>query len=101
MAQYDVHRNPSERTRRAIPLLLTVQHDVVSETSSVLMVPLVQPLKAASKLYPVFEIDGKKYMMLTPDRAAFPRALLGPPVATLLSERSRIVAALDILLVGS
>ena len=102
MAQYDVYRNPSQRTQRAIPLLLAVQHDGTSETASVVMVPLVVPLKAKrhSRLYPLFSIAGKEYMLLTPDLASLPRAVLREPVATLVGERDRIVAALDILLVG-
>ena len=75
MAQYDVYRNPSQRTQRAIPLLLAVQHDGTSETASVVMVPLVVPLKAKrhSRLYPLFSIAGKEYMLLTPDLASLPR----------------------------
>ena len=103
MAQYDVYRNPSQRTQRAIPLLLAVQHDGTSETASVVMVPLVAPLKAKrhSRLYPLFAITGKEYMLLTPDLASLPRVVLGEPIATLVGERDKIVAALDILLVGS
>ncbi len=103
MAQYDVYRNPSDRTRRAIPLLLAVQHDSISETASVVMIPLVTPLKStrSSRLYPLLSIGGKDYMLLTPDLASLPRSLLSEPVANLLAEREKIVAALDILLVGS
>lgn len=100
MGHLDVYLNPSDRTRKAMPLLLQVQHDVVSETTSVLMAPLVRPLKAASRLYPVFTIDGKEYMLLPPDMASLPRAVLGEPVGSLRAERNRIVAALDILFVG-
>ena len=100
MAQYDVYRNPSQRTQRAIPLLLAVQHDGTSETASVVM---VAPLKAKrhSRLYPLFAIASKEYMLLTPDLASLPRAVLREPVANLEGERAKIVAALDILLVGS
>lgn len=103
MAQFDVYRNPSERTRRAMPLLLAVQHDGVSETSSVLMVPLVSPLRAKeqSRLYPIVDIEARQYMVLTPDLASLPRSVLGEPVANLEDERNRLVAALDILFVGS
>lgn len=102
MAQYDVYRNPSERTRRTIPYLLAVQHDAISETASVVMVPLVPPLRTSkpSRLYPQFTIDGKDYMMLTPDLASLPRSALSTPVANLTRDRNKIVAALDILLVG-
>lgn len=103
MAQYDVFRNPSERTRRAVPYLLAVQHDAISETVSVVVVPIAPLLKSAkpSRLYPTLQIGAKEYTMLTPDLSSVPRAVLGEPVACLAEERQRIVAALDILLVGS
>lgn len=103
MAQFDVYRNPSERTRRAMPWLLSVQHDGVSETSSVLVIPLAHPLKlpSASRLYPVFDIQGRTFMLLTPDMASLPRSLLKSPVASMADQRARIIAALDILFVGS
>lgn len=103
MAQFDVYRNPSERTRRAMPWLLSVQHDGVSETVSVLAIPLVAPLKlrSASRLYPVFDIQGRAFMLLTPDMASLPRSLLKAPVVSLAAERARIIAALDVLFAGS
>jgi toxin CcdB len=103
MAQFDVYRNPSARTRRSIPLLLAVQHDGVSETNSVLMVPLVSPLKTLrqSRLYPVVDIENRQYMMLTPDMASLPRSVLAAPIGNLRTERNKIVAAIDILFVGS
>lgn len=103
MAQFDVYRNPSERTRRAMPWLLSVQHDGVSETSSVLVIPLATPLKlsTASRLYPTFQIQGRAFMMLTPDMASLPRSLLKTPVVSLADQRASIVAAVDILFVRS
>ena len=67
------------------------------------MIPLVTPLKSgrSSRLYPQFAIGGKEYTLLTPDLASLPRSVLGEPVANLSAERDKIVAALDILLVGS
>src|SRR5262245_19896273 len=103
MAQFDVYRNPSERTRRAMPLLLVVQHDSVSESSSVMVIPFAAPLKisSSSRLYPVFKVGQKEYMLLTPDMASMPRAALKEPVASLAQERNRIIAALDLLFAGS
>ena len=101
MAQFDLYRNPSPSTRKAMPLLLAVQHDVVSETASVIVAPLAPPLRNESKLYPAFVVNGRRYMMLTPDLASLPRSVLGPPIANLGNERSKIVSALDILFVGS
>jgi toxin CcdB len=103
MAQFDVYRNPSDRSRRVMPYLVAVQHDGVSETASVLMVPAVAPLKGAgsSRLYPKVTIGQKQYTLLTPDMASLPRAVLGDPIENVAEARDRIIAALDILFVGS
>lgn len=101
MRQYDVYRNPSARTRKAIPLLVVLQHDVVSDTDSVIVAGLAPALKRpASRLYPDFEIDGRKYTLLTPDLASFPRGALQDPVASLHKEWVHIDGALDILFTG-
>jgi toxin CcdB len=103
MRQFDVFRNPSAQTRKAMPYLIVLQHDRGSETSFVVVAALVPPLKsdAPSRLYPVFRLEGKELMLLTPDLASLPRASLKQRIASLEHERNRIVAALDLLFAGS
>ena len=103
MRQFDVFRNPSAGTRKAMPYLMVLQHDRVSETSFVIVAALVPPLKSgvASRLYPVLRFDGRELMLLTPDLASLPRAVLKQRIANLDHERSRIIAALDLLFAGS
>lgn len=101
MGQYDVYRNPTPRTRRAMPFLLILQADLVSETDSVIVAPLTPLMRpAGSRLYPEFEVDGKKHMLLTPDLASIPRSALTERVGSLSEEWSRITAAIDILFTG-
>jgi toxin CcdB len=103
MQQCDVFRNPSVQTRKAMPYLIVLQHDRGSETSYVIVAALVPPLKSgiASRLYPVLQVEGKQLMLLTPDLASLPRTALKQRIANLEHERSRIIAALDLLFAGS
>jgi toxin CcdB len=101
MRQYDVFRNPTPRSRKAMPYLVVLQHDVVSDTDSVMVAALAPvPMRPPSRLYPEVEVRGRTYTLLTPDLASLPRAALKEPVADLRQEWHRIVAALDILFSG-
>ena len=52
------------------------------------------------RLYPTVEVSGRRLILVVSDLAALPRAALSTPVASLASERDRIIAALDLLFTG-
>ena len=101
MSQFDVFRNPDARSRKAFPLIVVLQHDVVDDTESVIVAGLI-PSKdqGTTRLFPRFKIAGRSYTMRTPDLASMPRKVLTAPVASLRSEWHQIDAALDILFTG-
>lgn len=104
MSQFTVHRNPNPATKAAIPYLLNVQSDLIVDLGTRVAVPLFPA--AAMKgvtirtLMPIFEIDGKQYVMMTPQLAGIPKKLLGTAVADLSDKRGEIVSALDLLITG-
>lgn len=104
MAQFDVYRNPNAASRARNPYLLDVQSDLLGPLSTRIVVPLCKPDvlsgKPAERLNPAFEIEGRKLLMLTPELAGVPKKALGEVVANLASERTAIVAALDLALTG-
>jgi toxin CcdB len=69
---------------------------------------VVVPLYKSSSLHggvikiltPTFELDGKRYVALTPQLAGIPRKALGAQVADLSERRYDIIAALDLLVTG-
>ena len=84
-----------------MPYLVILQADVVSETASVIVAPLspmVDP--EGSRLYPEFEIDGRRLTLLTPDLASVPREALTERVSSLAAEWSNVTGAIDILFTG-
>ncbi len=68
------------------------------------MVPLGKPelLKGrlADRLIPVFEIRGRRTLMLTPELAGVPAKALGERIDSLARHRNIIVAALDLVFTG-
>jgi hypothetical protein len=74
----------------------------MSDPATVVVAAIVPALKLSktSRLYPTFRIERRPYMMLTPNLAAVPRALLVENVINLESQRDAITAAIDVLFFG-
>jgi len=105
MPQYSVHRNRNPATKVRFPLLLDVQADLLRDLGTRVVIPLT-PDTAGSRrgaldtLTPLCTVDGKGYLLVTPQLAGIAARELGPPVADLSGERARILAALDLLITG-
>jgi toxin CcdB len=105
MPQFTVHRNRNAATKARYPLLLDVQTDLLENLGTRVVVPLT-PASVATKrtamqtLTPLCTVEGKPYVLVTPQLAGIAARELGPPVADLSGERARILAALDLLITG-
>ncbi|MGH8224965.1 MAG: CcdB family protein [Gammaproteobacteria bacterium] len=104
MAQFNVHRNPNRETKKAFPLLLDIQSDLIGALDTRVVVPLRPASSVDSKhievLTPIFEIAGRRYVMLTPQLAGIHKRELGEKVDDLVRCRNEIIAALDLLITG-
>ena len=102
MRQCDVFSNPSERTRPNIPFVIVLQSDLISQTTTVVVAPLVKAdgLRENQSLYPVFEIDGVRVGLSVTELATLPRRALTGYVTSLDAERHRILRAIDLLFTG-
>ena len=104
MAQFDVYRNPNPASRGRVPYLLDVQSGLLDTIATRVVVPLCRPQvlsgKPAERLNPAFEIEGRKFYLLTPQLAGVPRKALGEPVTSLAAERRAIIDALDLVFTG-
>ena len=96
MAQFDVHRLGDG-------LVLDCQADLLDHLNSRFVVPLL-PLdeapKPAKRLNPIFEVDGKDYVMATQFAAAVQRKDLGKVVISLADRGLEITGAVDVLISG-
>ncbi|MGF1611563.1 MAG: CcdB family protein [Kiloniellales bacterium] len=102
MAQFDVHRNPSRTSSADYPYLLDVQSDLIGLLATRVVVPLARIglFRPAVHLYPVFEIEGKAFVMSTSEIAGIAPSALGEHVTSLVTERDTIIAAIDFLITG-
>jgi toxin CcdB len=98
MAQYALFGNPA-----GDGYLLDVQSDLLDDLNVRAVVPLLPqdgaPV-AASRLNPVFEIEGAAHVMMTQYIAAVPAAILKAPLGDLWPKADPITAALDMLFHG-
>ncbi|HEX6902693.1 MAG TPA: CcdB family protein [Thermoanaerobaculia bacterium] len=104
MPQFTVFRNRNPQSLSAVPFLLDIQNELLSDLETRVVVPL-SPVSAVKgktlgPLMPVFEIEGERFVMLTPQLAGIPRSELGAPVTRIEHHRFEIIAAIDFLLTG-
>jgi toxin CcdB len=104
MPQFSVYKNRNEATRQRFPLLLDVQSDLLEPLNTRVVVPLSPAVTASARamqsLTPNIVVAGKKYLMVTPQLAGISVRDLGTVVATVNSERGKIIAAIDLLITG-
>lgn len=98
MAQFDVHLANGKG-----PLLVNCQSDLLSHLETRLVVPLV-PLRTAggtaSRLNPIFQVDGAPFVLATNLAATVSARLLGPAIASLDDCHLDIKSAIDMLVSG-
>lgn len=83
--------------------LLDVQADTLLDLNTRVVVPvrlLHEAPMPARRLNPVFEIEGRPYVMVTQYIAAVSQSDLGPVVGNLASHRDTVTSALDMLFQG-
>lgn len=105
MRQFVVYRNRNQHTRAHYPLLLNVQSDLIEETGTRVVVPMVSATRgraapSISSLAPIIAVNGKPHVLVVPLLAAAEIADLGTVEADLGADRSTILAALDLLISG-
>lgn len=100
MARLDLHRLPGDDRDGYI---FDVQAELLSYLATRVVVPLL-PISTAPKpitdLNPIFDIDGKPYVLITQALASIPARELKRPVGSLTPHYDDITRALDILLIG-
>ena len=105
MRQFCAYRNRDAATRSAYPLLLNIQSDLISETGTRVVVPLVpatrkRNLPSISSLAPIIDVNGNPHVLVVPLLAAIEASDLGAMEADLSHERATLMAALDLLVSG-
>jgi toxin CcdB len=100
MARLDVHRAPGSA---AAGYVVDVQSDLLANLNTRVVVPLLPETAvraAATRLNPIFEIDGQRHVLIVQSMATVPRRELSGPVTSLKQQHDTILAAIDFLLLG-
>ena len=104
MAQFDVYRNTNKSTGNQYPLLVDVQHCVLTTLATRIVIPLSNKewvhVVAMDVLMPEVLFEEQQYLLMTPQLSAVPERLLSKPVGTLEHCRSQVLAALDFAITG-
>jgi toxin CcdB len=97
MARFDVY--PGSRGKG---YLLDCQADLLDHLETRVVVPLLHAkgLPAATRLNPIFEVDGSPVVMTSQLIFAIPVQHLSPRVGSLAKQHVTIMNALDMLLTG-
>ena len=99
MPRHDVHPMPG----KGEGYVLDVQADLLSHLGTRIVVPLLPEQVAPppiSELNPVFEIKGKRHVMVTQALSAVSNRELKRAVTSLNAQHDTITKALDLLFVG-
>ena len=104
MRQFVAYRNRNKAAAGLYPFLLNVQSDLIRDMETRVVIPLLRaPSKrppAPDRLSPLFELDGEKFVLMTPMIASVGIGVLGGEAHDLSRERATILAALDLLISG-
>jgi toxin CcdB len=104
MAQFWVYKNTNRATQQRVPYLLDIQSFLLDDLQTKVVIPLHPKLliskEIITRLCPEFEIEGEKFVALTPQIAGVDRKVLGQKVCDLSEYRSEILAAVDFITSG-
>jgi len=104
VSQFDVYVNTNSASKKQYPLLLDVQHVVLSVLNTRIVIPLCQidtvDGTVMDTLMPTIRVSEQKYILMTPQIAAIPVRMLRKPVGTLVHSRAEVLAALDFAITG-
>lgn len=104
MPQFTVYHNKNPETLSTVPFLLDIQNDLLRDLDTRVVVPLspapAMKGRTLKPLMPILEIEGERYVMLTPQMAGIPKSELGAPVTQVDQYRYEIITAVDFLLTG-
>jgi toxin CcdB len=104
MPQFTLYKNKNPKSKVDIPLLLDIQSDLLGELNSRVVIPLCvknnNSIRPITKLMPELLIDGKPFILMTPQLAGVSLKDLGTPAGNLKQYRNEIISALDLLITG-
>jgi len=104
MSQYSLYKNENKNSKKTYPLFVDVQSDLLDSLNSRVVIPLSLNRETnntnAKKLCPIFDIEGKNYILLTHQMTSVPCSILKKNSGSLANYRYEILGAIDLLVTG-
>ena len=100
MAQFDVYRNSNPTTSKKIPYFVDVQHDLLSQLPTRVVIPLFKVINPIKKLNPSFEVEDVFVILVSDEITSIPKHLLENKVTSISQHRDEIIASIDFLITG-
>jgi toxin CcdB len=104
MPQFAVYMNRNLRSADFFPLLVDVQSELLQDLETRVVIPLARAASFSSfplrYVMPTVELEGKAYLLMTPQLTGLSRVALGPMRGTLAAHAREISTATDMLLRG-
>jgi len=99
MAQFDLYKNIGKNTEQ-ITYLLDIQHDILSELTTRVIIPLGLNKPYNKTIHPKLKVENEEVIMLTTRIATIQKHDLGQKICNIEDQRSEILNALDFLISG-
>ena len=104
MSQFMVYANKNAKTRKAFPYLLDIQSDLLEGLQTTVVIPLCKAShlrdQIITKLCPLVEIGGEKFVAMSQQLAGIARSQLGKEITNLSENRAQFIAAIDFMILG-
>jgi toxin CcdB len=104
MTRFAVYQNRNPRSSVPFPLLVDVQSELLEDLETRVVIPLARaasfndfPLRY---VMPAVQLDGKAYVLMTPQLTGLSRATLGSAKGTLEAHAREVSVATDMLFRG-
>jgi len=98
MAQFDVYRNHNNDTKNKVPYFIDVQHELLSQLPTRIVIPLFFNATAIKKLNPKFMINNEDLILASDEITSIPKHLLNKKVTNVKQHRHEIIASIDFLI---
>jgi len=100
MAQFDVYENLNIKSKNEIPFLLDIQHAILEDSSTRVIIPLGFQSNINETINPSFVINDTKVTLMTTFIASTKYEQLGNKVCSLKEHRDEIISSIDFLITG-
>ncbi len=100
MAQFDVYKNTNPNTQGEIPYFIDIQHSILNELNTRMVIPIYSNIKLLQKLNILCDINDQILIIVTNKVTTVPTDLLETKVTNLANHRDEIIASIDFLITG-